>query len=770
MKTIRRIELALLIAAAATSLTCTDDPAAPELRPAALVQVSGDDQQGLVHQALPDSLVVRVDDAQGHPVSGVSVFWTTAGGGQVHPTMVVTGADGLAAVQRTMGDTAGEHRTTATVPDLPPVVFTAVAETGTEVPHLVLTTQPSAAAESGVALEQQPVLRALDALGDPLPAGLAVTATVTGATMGGAATVTSDAAGLVTFTDLALTGPDGNYTLVFSAPDLTPVQSRPIALSATTAGKLTVTTQPSADAENAIPFTRQPVVRVLDGGGQPLGAGVSVTASVTGASLTGTRVVESDASGDVRFTDLALSGPAGSYSLTFSATDLAPVQSSAITLTSTNTAGGTWTAPFDWPVVGVHLVLLPDGKVLTLGRVGQPYVWDPATGTFTASPSPAWLFCSGHNLLPDGRVLFAGGHISDHHGLPNITLYGQNGWSSSAPMARGRWYPSTTVMGNGDVVIMAGEDQQAVTVEIPEVWSNGTVRQLTGAPAVFPFYPRAFVAPDGRLYYAGAVGQTRFLSLAGNGSWAPGPPRLYPGRNYGSAVMYDDGKIIYAGGAYTTNTAEIIDLNAAAPAWQWTAPMAFARRHLNLTVLPTGEVLATGGVAGTTFNDISTGVHAAEIWNPATGKWTTLASSAITRGYHATSLLLPDGRVLHGGSGDGAGAPNQRNAEIFSPPYLFRGARPTITGAPSDVTYGSTFRVETPDAASITHVSFIRLGAVTHAFDQGQRFQRLAFSADAGGLQVTAPASGNRAPPGYYMIFILNGADVPSVGKIVRVH
>ena len=245
---------------------------------------------------------------------------------------------------------------------------------------------------------------------------------------------------------------------------------------------------------------------------------------------------------------------------------------------------------------------------------------------------------------------------------------------------------------------------------------------------------------------------------------------MFGGRNYGSAVMYDDGKILYAGGAYTTNTAEMIDLNAGSPAWQFTGSMAFARRHLNLTVLPTGEVLATGGVTGTGFNDISQGVHAAEIWNPGTGSWTTMSSSSITRGYHATALLLPDGRVIHAGSGDGAGAPNERNAEIFSPPYLFRGARPGITSIPEDVGYGASFRVTTPDAGKITHVSFIRLGAVTHAFDQGQRFQRLRFDADNTGLTVTAPSEPNRAPPGYYLLFILNGEDVPSVGRIIRLH
>ena len=165
--------------------------------------------------------------------------------------------------------------------------------------------------------------------------------------------------------------------------------------------------------------------------------------------------------------------------------------------------------------------------------------------------------------------------------------------------------------------------------------------------------------------------------------------------------------------------------------------MAYARRHLNLTVLPTGEVLATGGVAGTIFNDVSTGVHAAELWNPATGQWTTLASNAVTRGYHGSSLLLPDGRVLNAGSGEGAGAPDERNAELFSPPYLFRGARPTITSAPAEVGYRNQFRIDTPDAS---------------------------------GLTVTAPSSSNRAPPGHYMVFILNGSDVPSVAKIVRIY
>jgi galactose oxidase len=107
---------------------------------------------------------------------------------------------------------------------------------------------------------------------------------------------------------------------------------------------------------------------------------------------------------------------------------------------------------------------------------------------------------------------------------------------------------------------------------------------------------------------------------------------------------------------------------------------------------------------------------------------------------------------------------------LFSPPYLQRGPRPELTSAPSDLAYGAQFRILTPQAGAIEQVSFIRLGAVTHAFDENQRFQRLTLTADATGLTVTAPSSSKRASPGHYLVFILNAAKVPSVGKIVRIH
>ena len=432
---------------------------------------------------------------------------------------------------------------------------------------------------------------------------------------------------------------------------------------------------------------------------------------------------------------------------------------------------GSWSAPFSWAGVAVHLHLLPNGKVLSWGGPTRiPQVWDPATRTFTPYPSPIPLFCTGHAFTPDGRLAVFGGHIKMEHGLPNITLFNKSGgWANSTPMRRGRWYPTVVTMAGGEIVAISGKDQNGVIVPVPEVWKNGVVRELTTAPLTLPYYPIAFMEPRGKLFYAGEQQMSRFLDITGTGKWIDVGLRRFGVRDYGSAVMYDAGKILYAGGGRTTATAEIIDLNKAAPRWEWTGSMAYPRRHLNTTVLPTGEVLVTSGTAGTVFNDLTKIVQAAEMWSPATGVWTTMASAGIPRGYHSTALLLRDARVLVSGGGDGADAAIQQNAELFSPPYLFRGARPRISSAPAVVRYGEAFRVLTPDAASIARVSLIRIGSVTHGVDTHQRFQRVGFSADETGLTVAAVTNRRRTPPGHYMLFILNGADVPSVAKIVQI-
>ncbi len=448
-----------------------------------------------------------------------------------------------------------------------------------------------------------------------------------------------------------------------------------------------------------------------------------------------------------------------------------PQASAAVIAGATNAQTGSWSAPFAWPIVAVHMHLLRTGKVLSWGEGGTPQVWDPATKAFTAYPSPIPLFCTGHAFATDGRLVVFGGHMSKEHGFPHITLFNASGgWSSSTPMQRGRWYPTATTMSKGEIVAISGKDQSGVIVPVPEVWTNGAVRRLTGASLTLPYYPIAFLEPRlGRLFYAGEQQTTRFLDIAGSGKWTTVGLRRFGTRDYGSAVMYDIGKILYAGGGRTTSSAETIDLGSATPVWSWTGSMGRPRRHLTTTVLPTGEVLATSGTGGTAFNDLTKIVRAAEIWSPRTGVWTTLASAQVPRAYHSTALLLPDARVLVAGGGDATATPNQKSAEIFSPPYLFRGTRPRISSAPGVVRYNTAFKVVTPDAAIIAKVSLIRLGSVTHGFDMNQRFQSLPFTRDATGLTMTVSTGSKRTPPGHYMLFVLNGAGVPSVAKIVQI-
>jgi len=438
---------------------------------------------------------------------------------------------------------------------------------------------------------------------------------------------------------------------------------------------------------------------------------------------------------------------------------------------------GSWSAPFSWPIVAVHLHLLKNGRVLAWGKFGEPYVFNPSNGNFAAVPVGAWIFCAGHAFLPNGRLLVAGGHIADARGLPDTHIFdvGTQTWQTAAPMQKGRWYPTTTTLPNGQVVVLGGTDQNLANGGIPEVWTGSSWRALTGANRVFPWYPRTFVAPDGRVFYAGEEKTSRWLSSANAGSWTTGPSHISGARDYGAAVMYLPGKILYVGGGRTLASAETIDLTSGSPSWKSTGSMAYPRRHLNATVLPTGEVLVTGGTRGTSFNELSLAVRVAEIWNPARGVWRQVASNAVNRGYHSTSVLLPDGRVLHAGSGNalddnGMPWPDERNAEYYSPPYLFNGARPTISSAPNPIGYGQSFTVGTPDPAAVRKVSFIALGSTTHAFDMNQRFMWLDFTAAAGAITVKAPSSRNLAPPGFYMLFILNANDVPSKGKIIRLR
>jgi hypothetical protein len=459
---------------------------------------------------------------------------------------------------------------------------------------------------------------------------------------------------------------------------------------------------------------------------------------------------------------------------------------------------GQWSDTIAWPTVAVHMALLPTGNVISWdGFADAPNserLWNPSTGAFTAVPFATNLFCAGHILLPDGRELVVGGHVAAAVGLPNVSIFDPktNTWSSASPMSVPRWYPTATLLGDGTVFVMGGdslvEHQSGVphafydssVPTLPEVYDPVADRwtSLTAAKLNSPWYPFLFQLSDGRILDAGPDTVTRTIT-PGTWTWqnlnAPSP---FDGM---SAVMYRPDKVMKAGswadpdfkGALLYNSSArtaVLDMSQATPTWRETAPMNYPRSYENLTLLPDGTTFASGGMATSDGVDLSQAVLPTELWDPSTETWTTMASMSVGREYHSTALLLPDGRVLMAGGGQlpGSSATNQYNAQLYSPPYLFKGARPAITTAPSLVQYGSTFQVATPDAASISSVSLIRTPAVTHDFDMNQRFVPLAFTQGSGLLNVQAPANGNLAPPGYYMLFIVNTSGALSVASFVR--
>ena len=385
---------------------------------------------------------------------------------------------------------------------------------------------------------------------------------------------------------------------------------------------------------------------------------------------------------------------------------------------------GRWGPVIDWPVVGIHMALLQNGKVLaydsSADRLGVPdqsftraTVWDPGSGRQTAAMLRLGfnIFCSGLAHLMDGTLFTAGGNEGAQDGIDKTYTFDEddNKWTEGADMAEERWYPTVTPLQNGEMLITDGVSFRADAPEVRE--TDGAFRSLTDASVDLELYPWIDVAPDGRAFVSGPDAAMRSLDPSGTGDWDPEGSRGDSlTRSYGSHALYDIGKILVAGGGPSTASALTIDLNGAAPEVAPTAPMETGRRQHNLTVLADGTVLATGGnSSGEPLIDMENGVYTAELWDPATGEWTTLDSMQVTRQYHSSALLLPNGRVLSAGGGICGDCTRAgylaKNAEVFTPPYLFKGdgsgelaRRPRITSAPRVVNYDEPMSLGTRNA------------------------------------------------------------------------
>ena len=453
---------------------------------------------------------------------------------------------------------------------------------------------------------------------------------------------------------------------------------------------------------------------------------------------------------------------------------------------------GQWSPKQDWPLVTVHAQVLTNGKVLVWDAFefapDSNRIWDPATNSFDPVPYGRNLFCAAHVNLPDGRSLVAGGHQLAYFGLKDTTIFdwGDRSWTRMADMARARWYPSTVTLADGRVLVVSGDNitlntpNQPVALTnqsdtLPEIYDvdSDTWTPLTAGQRVMPLYPQLHVLPNGTVADVGPDMTTRTMDTA-TGRWTDVTTSGFDGN---SSVQYRPGKILKSGswadpafpGRPIGNRAATIDFGDAAPHWTERAPMNRARAYHTLTALPDGTVLAGPGESASDGIDPASADRTAEIWDPGTDSWTLMSSAQVPRMYHTTQVLLPDGRVLVAGSGRIKNSNPQSNAEIFSPPYLFKGARPTIATAPGQLTHGTGFDVDTPDAASITSVALTHATSVTHGFDFDNRYVPLDFTRSGSTLHVDGPANARVVPPGSYLLWIVNDKGVPSVARIVTV-
>jgi hypothetical protein len=414
-------------------------------------------------------------------------------------------------------------------------------------------------------------------------------------------------------------------------------------------------------------------------------------------------------------------------------------------------ATGSWTAPFALTLVSIHAVVLHTGNVLLFSwpnkTVGSDAVlWNPVSGTITniALSYQRDIFCGGTTVMSDGRVFIAGGHIyqgaiNDTQGVANTTVFdpASSSWTEGPIMSEARWYPTTMLLGDGTVIICAGTVNSGANATTTGLlaWTN--------------------------------LATTWFLNPA-TATWAKGPKLNSAGRGVTDTSVLLPGltKIMEIGGSTAsgpTATCEILDTSAATLAWTPTGSMNFARVWANTVLLADGTVLVVGGGQSGSYGSP---IFTSEIYDPATGVWTEMAAQTAPRIYHSTAVLLPDGRVLSAGESHGSLA---QTGEIFSPPYLFQGARPTISSAPGTLSYGQGFTVSTPDAASISRVALVKAGSVTHSNNFDQRYVDCTFTAGSGSLSATAPPDSNHAPPGWYMLFLVNSGGVPSVASWVQV-
>lgn len=499
-----------------------------------------------------------------------------------------------------------------------------------------------------------------------------------------------------------------------------------------------------------------------------------------------------------------------------------PVPDPVCTGTAEECANGRWDVlPTQNPVRSMHSVVLNNGKVLLIAGSGNSEemfeagtftsaVYDPENGTYKQIPTPKDMFCAGHVQLKDGRVLV----MSGNKGYPSADgTIGYQGfkdsyifdpvtetYSRTNDMNDGHWYPSATILGNGDVISFGGLKEDSTGSVTAELWSDAEQKWLelwkvNQTWSYWGLYPSMILMQDGRLFYSGShvfgnnipgTGAAIYDYDANTVTQVPGLQRKDE-RDQSASVLLppaQDQKVLTLGGGNIDSNpdanrlTDVIDLKQPNPSYVAGPPLPQGtvdlgagkiaqtgdqgKMYVSAVLLPDGKVLETGGA----LHNRADPVYESSLYDPATGTFDPVAADPEARGYHSSAFLLPDGRVMATGDNPGNGSWNH-DVSIYTPPYLLKGERPAITSViDTEWSYGDTQRI-TVDRP-IAKAELIRPAAVTHSSDPNQRFVDLPLSVDGNNVDLNVTSNPDLAPPGWYMLFAVDAGGVPSVAKWVH--
>jgi Galactose oxidase-like, Early set domain/Divergent InlB B-repeat domain/PKD domain len=474
---------------------------------------------------------------------------------------------------------------------------------------------------------------------------------------------------------------------------------------------------------------------------------------------------------------------------------------------------GTWTVlPYQMPINPISANLLRNGKVLIVAgsendasnnaEGAESYraaVWDPS-GTDESSISVQNLtydvFCSGTAALFDGRSLIVGGtsdYLFTGENRASIFNPATSQYVQSQNMVDGRWYATATALADGRIMAMSGLTQSggtSRTVEIYDLQRAGTGwNPPTSVPFTPPLYPKLALLPGGKLFYTGhgsGTSANAWIFNPATGAWTQSAATSR-NRGYGSSVLlpllppnYVPRVMNFGGGNPATSSTDIIDLSVATPSYTSGPDMSTGRIQMNAIILPNGKVLAEGGSANNEAPN--TPGKTADLYDPVSNTMASAGTAAYSRLYHSVALLLPDATVMSMGSNPGDRGSYEAAIEIYTPSYLYDSNdhlvttnRPQITALSfsGPIHYVTPFSVSYASTSPISSAVLIRPGSTTHTTDMEQRLIGLCgatspCTASNNILSLTTPPDGSIAPPGYYMLFLLDSAGVPSKARFIQ--